>query len=331
MCIRDRANIAFTPIDWLDVNAGRQILTWGKGDLLFVNDLFPKGYQAFFIGRSIEYLKAPSDAIKLTFHIPWFELNTVYVPRFNSDRFIDGSFLSYFNPFTNSFSGFLSRDNFNVPNRWFKDAEYHWRARKSIKGWDVALYGNYGFWKSPAGVDLSNGDLTFPRLTVHGFSVEKPIKGGIAVIEFGHYWSTQDKSGDDFAIRNSEIVFLIGYNYDFKNDFKVVIQYFAQDILQFNEFVSSLPPGAEAPNQWRDMITLKLTKLLNKQKLELSSVLFYSIADSDVYWRWTSSYKIDDYWKVELGFNYFDGVDQFTFWNQLSFNNNAYIGIRRAF
>ncbi|MCA9773711.1 MAG: hypothetical protein KC466_14940, partial [Myxococcales bacterium] len=29
------------PSDFLDVKVGRQILTWGTGDLLFINDLFP--------------------------------------------------------------------------------------------------------------------------------------------------------------------------------------------------------------------------------------------------------------------------------------------------
>ena len=52
------------PLSMLDLKAGRQVLTWGTGDLLFINDLFPKDWNAFFIGRDVEYLKAPSDAIK---------------------------------------------------------------------------------------------------------------------------------------------------------------------------------------------------------------------------------------------------------------------------
>ena len=36
------ANVTFTPLDFMDVRAGRQTLTWGTGDLIFLNDLFPK-------------------------------------------------------------------------------------------------------------------------------------------------------------------------------------------------------------------------------------------------------------------------------------------------
>jgi len=51
------ANAALTPTDFMDLKVGRQILTWGKGDLIFINDMFPKDWQSFFIGRDTEYLR----------------------------------------------------------------------------------------------------------------------------------------------------------------------------------------------------------------------------------------------------------------------------------
>ena len=50
----------------LDVKLGRQVLTWGTGDLLFLNDLFPKDWVSFFAGRDDEYLKAPSNTLRAT-------------------------------------------------------------------------------------------------------------------------------------------------------------------------------------------------------------------------------------------------------------------------
>ena len=35
----------------IDVRAGRQVLTWGTGDYIFLNDLFAKDWQSFFSGR----------------------------------------------------------------------------------------------------------------------------------------------------------------------------------------------------------------------------------------------------------------------------------------
>jgi hypothetical protein len=39
--VRD-TNILLTPLESVDLKVGRQVLTWGTGDLLLLNDLFPK-------------------------------------------------------------------------------------------------------------------------------------------------------------------------------------------------------------------------------------------------------------------------------------------------
>ena len=50
------------------------------GDLLFINDLFPKDWVSFFVGRDDEYLKAPSDSLKASFFNELFNLDFVYTP-----------------------------------------------------------------------------------------------------------------------------------------------------------------------------------------------------------------------------------------------------------
>ncbi|MHC4510073.1 MAG: hypothetical protein ACYTAO_14130, partial [Planctomycetota bacterium] len=91
------ANIFTRPTDYLDVKVGRQILTWGTGDLVFINDLFPKDWQSFFIGRDTEYLKAPSDAAKISLFGDWANLDIALTPQFDPDRFISGRRISYWN------------------------------------------------------------------------------------------------------------------------------------------------------------------------------------------------------------------------------------------
>ncbi|MEJ2646961.1 MAG: hypothetical protein P8016_00975, partial [Sedimentisphaerales bacterium] len=91
------ASIFTRPTDYMDVKVGRQILTWGTGDLIFINDLFPKDWQAFFIGRDIEYLKAPSDAAKVSLFSDAVNVDFVYTPKFDPDRFITGKRISYYN------------------------------------------------------------------------------------------------------------------------------------------------------------------------------------------------------------------------------------------
>ena len=91
-----QAVIILRASDWLDVRAGRQVLTWGTGDLLFLNDLFPKDFVSFFVGRDDEYLKAPANALRLTFYSSLVNLDLVATPVFEPDRSITGERLSFF-------------------------------------------------------------------------------------------------------------------------------------------------------------------------------------------------------------------------------------------
>ncbi|MBI4649926.1 hypothetical protein HY745_01250 [Candidatus Desantisbacteria bacterium] len=36
-----------------DIRIGEQVITWGTGDLLFINDIFPKDWNAFYSGQDI--------------------------------------------------------------------------------------------------------------------------------------------------------------------------------------------------------------------------------------------------------------------------------------
>ena len=112
------ANLFFLASDAIELKAGRQILTWGTGDLLFINDLFPKDWPSFFIGRESEYLKAPSDALKVSFFPEAFSLDIVFTPQFDASRAITGERISYYNPFTGELAGKDAVISAEEPDEW---------------------------------------------------------------------------------------------------------------------------------------------------------------------------------------------------------------------
>lgn len=69
----------------LDVRLGRQIITWGVGDLIFITDMFPKNRVAFISGLPLEYLKKGSDAVNVTSHWAGTSLQVVLIPHFEAD------------------------------------------------------------------------------------------------------------------------------------------------------------------------------------------------------------------------------------------------------
>ncbi|NCF74794.1 MAG: hypothetical protein GWP67_14995, partial [Gammaproteobacteria bacterium] len=95
--IRD-LTAAFTLGQNLDIKVGRQVQTWGTGDLVFLNDLFPKDFVSFFAGRDDEYLKAPGNSIRLTRFSTAVNIDFVWSPRFDPDIYLTGERFSFFSP-----------------------------------------------------------------------------------------------------------------------------------------------------------------------------------------------------------------------------------------
>ncbi len=324
------ANIFLRPNDFLDLKVGRQVLTWGTGDLIFINDLFPKDWQSFFIGRDNEYLKAPSDALKASLFGDWANLDIVYTPRFDPDRHIDGTRLSYWNSNLARLAGEDAVIHTDKPNSWFRDSEFAARLYKNINNYEFALYGYRGYWKSPSGQNDSMSQAIFPDLNVYGASVRGAIGKGIGNLEFGYYESADDLTGKNPLIDNSQMRYLVGYTQEIAKDFTAGVQYYLEQMQDFSQYKSNLISGP-ARDRDRHLITLRLTKLLMNQNLRCSLFTYYSPSDKDVHIRPNINYKLNDNTALEIGGNIFFGDYSNTFFGQFQNNTNVYAGMRYSF
>ena len=327
------ANIFARPTDTMDLKFGRQVLTWGTGDLIFVNDLFPKDWQSFFIGRDVEYLKAPSDAVKMSLFFDAVNLDVTYTPEFDSDRFISGERLSYWNPVVNG--GRLAGEDrtLSVERRreFFEEDEVALRLYRNISNYELACYGYWGYWKSPGGFNQTRSAAVFPELYVYGASLRGTVGKGIGNVELGYYDSLDDRSGDDPLINNSEMRYLLGYSQEIGTDFTAGVQYYVEQMLDYGSYEDTLPAGMPARDEFRHVTTLRLTKLLMSQNLRLSLFTYYSPSDEDVYMRPIANYKASDQLSLEIGSNIFFGDDDYTFFNQFQNNTNLYTAVRYSF
>ena len=317
------------PSETLDIKLGRQILTWGTGDLVFLNDLFPKDWQSYFIGRNKEYLKAPSDALKLSYFSNFANIDVVYTPKFDSDRFITGEYVSYWNGNLGRISGNDVTNSFNQPDKWFADDEVAVRLYKNINNYEYALYGYSGFWKRPGGETIS-GTSIFPKLSVYGASARGKVGQGIGNAEIAYYMSEDDRSGSNPLINNSEMRFVLGYTQDLAKDLNASLQYYIEHMLKYSEYRDNLS-GGKVRDRDRHVITLQLTQLLMNQNLELSLSSYYSPSDNDAYLRPTIQYKYSDKVIIEGGANIFFGEKKHTFFGQFEKNTNIFAAIRYSF
>ncbi|MDT8449649.1 MAG: hypothetical protein RQ847_05680 [Wenzhouxiangellaceae bacterium] len=317
--------------DHADLRAGRQILTWGVGDLLFLNDLFPKDWNSFFTGRDVEYLKAPSDAVKLALFSDWANLDIVYTPKFDPDRFLDNRRLSLFDPRSGRLIG--RHDSFRPsrPSGWFDDDEWAFRLHRTVGGWEAAAYGYRGFWKSPAGFDPVSGRPLFPELSASGGSLRGPVHTGIVSLETSWYRSRDDLAGANPFLPNSQFRFLAGYEQELVPDLMLGGQYYLERTLDFDALTRNLPEGFSAPDENRHLLTVRLTLLTHGQYVTWSLFTFASPSDEDAYLRGLWSWKATDAWTLSAGFNLFEGTERSTFFGQFEDNTNAYLAVRYGF
>lgn len=327
---------------WFTMRFGRQVLTWGTGDFLFLNDLFPKDFNSFFIGRADEYLKAPSTSIKTTFLMNKVGLDLVWTPIFEPDRFIDGERLSFFNPLLGEIQG--DRSPFSpieplFPEKRLRSGTVHGRLYGSAGPVELAAYGYVGFWPQPNAIDFPDPTdppdevprLTYARLAVYGASIRAPLGGGLFNVEGAFYDSFEDRSGTDGEIPNSQFRGLAGYERELFPKFQMGLQYYLEYTFEHDDLIANSPFAEYEQNRFRHLVTLRLTQLLVMDKLELSLFTFFSPDELDTYIRPRITYKIIDALAFVVGANLMFGRDDFTFFGQLKENTNVYVRLRYSF
>ena len=339
--IRD-ASVFVRASSWFNMRFGRQVLTWGTGDFLFLNDLFPKDYNSFFIGRADEYLKAPSNSIITTFTIKKVGLDLVWTPIFEPDRFIDGDRLSFFNPLGPTPGIIGDRSDLTPiepvdPDQQLKNGTGHGRLYGTVGAYELAAYGYVGFWRQPNALTfLVPGDptsirLTYARLAVYGASVRGPLGGGLFNAEVAYYDSFDDREGTDPTIPNSQFRGLVGYERELLPKFQMGLQYYLEYMFHHDELIQSSFFAPYEPPEFRHLLTLRLTQLLVLDRLELSLFVFFSPNELDTYIRPRITYKIIDPLAFVVGANLMFGRDDYTFFGQLEQNTNVYVRLRYSF
>lgn len=327
-----RLNLLWQPLPALDLRLGRQIITWGTGDRVFLNDTFPKDLR-YWLGRDIEYVKAPSDAARVSWYSPLANLDVVYSPRFNASRYVNGERLSFWNDNAGRLVGRDDVIEVVKPSDWFEDDELALRLYRNYAGAELALYAYDGFYRDPAGSDPATGTFLFPRLRTLGASARTPLGRGILNLEFAHWKSRDDPAGTDPFISNGENRYLLGYEWEALPDFTVNLQYYGTQMHHHGSYKANLPGGVPERPEYRHTITVGLTRLLLGQNLKLSWFSLYTPRNGDFYARPEVNYKIDDQWSLEIGANWFDNADDepFAELGQFKYNSNVYGMVRYTF
>ncbi|WP_100643442.1 hypothetical protein [Alteromonas facilis] len=313
--------------DWgkhFDLKIGQQVLTWGTGDYVFLNDLFPKDYQSFFSGRDDEYLKAPSLSVRLSGFFELANIDVAITPEFTSDNYINGDYFSFFSP--------MARQNvapgFEVPSSLEPDSpEVAVRAYKTIGQTEYAVYAYDGYHKSPNSFTI-NGIPYFAELAVYGASAITPMGSGLFNAEFAYYDSKDDAEGNNPLIANSQTRWLVGYEQELIKNLTGSVQWYMERTLDHDQLILNSPTPEYEPNRSRVVLTQRLSYRALQQTLTFSLFNFYSTSDSDGYAKMSVDYSPGDKWRLSGGLNLFYGNEPQSFFNQFADASNAFVRYR---
>lgn len=319
-----------SPTSSVDLKIGRQVLTWGTGDLLFLNDLFPKSWVSFFSGRDDEYLKAPSDAVRMTWFTEHVNLDAVWSPRFEPDEYLTGERFSFFSPLAGAIVAPRPPLSAARPGRSFDNGELALRLFKTAGSTEYAAYFYRGFYKRPLGLN-ADFEPIFPRLSVYGASMRRPLAKGLFNAEFAYHKSRGDSSGTNPLIPNDQLRVLLGYEFEARPRLTVGLQYYLEQTRDYGALIaSSLAPSFE-PDRQRHVLTNRLTYRTSQDMLTLSLFTFFSPSDNDYFLRPSISFRQSDRWTFTGGANLFGGEHSHTFFGQLEDDTNVYFRARFNF
>ncbi|MEE9442277.1 MAG: hypothetical protein V3V99_06375 [candidate division Zixibacteria bacterium] len=332
----------FTMSIGIDFKVGRQVLTWGTGDLIFINDVFGKDYQSFFIGRQDQYLKAPQTALRAEWYGNLGSLALVAIPDFEPNILPTGERISFYNPQSDAIVGPEGYILPIEPENSFDNVEIAVRYSKMIGGVNFSGYGYRGFYKDPMGFDPMAGEIFFPRLNVYGASLRGQAGGGVYWLEGGYYDSRQDSKGNNFFIINSSLKAMAGFERQVATDLTANLQFQFEQMGEYDDYekshnlasiqaaMMSMPQPVKAEKN-RTLVTSRWSKQLYSQTVLISLFGFYSPSDEDAYVRFSTEYKYSDELSIMIGGNIFDGKHHHTPFGQFDLNDNAYLKFNYGF
>ena len=171
-----------------------------------------------------------------------------------------------------------------------------------------------------------------PRLHLYGASIRGATWGGVLWLEGGYYDSRDDQDNRNPLVPNSSATGLVGFERQIATNLTANLQWQVDRIFDYDEYQAGQEQfRAYVRDEWRHLLTTRVTKLLHNELVTLSGFLFYSPTDKDGYLRLSAAYKYTDQLELAAGANLFAGDVPATEFGQFRLNDNLYLKVTYGF
>ncbi len=324
--------------DSFELRLGRQMATWGVADRLFINDVFPKNWSAFYSGQPLEYMKIGSDMVKTSVFGDGWDTEIALIPVAQYDV-VPGT--TRYQLAGNQMLPVQARE------KRLSGGEAAIRLHTAVGNTDIALYAFKGFWHQPdKGYTMVTANITatnptgmttiYPRLNSFGATVQDTLLGGVLSLETGYYDSIDDKAGTDPFIANSQYRYLVGYEHDIWTDITLGLQLYGEIMKNYTAYYNAAQAaflagtGPKPVARHRKIGTVNIRSLWMNQTLT-ASLFAMGVAGGgrmavpDLY------YAVTDEFSVNLGAHVFWGGPNSWMLGMMKNDDNVYTNAKWTF
>ncbi len=314
--------------DRFELRAGRQMMTWGVADRLFISDIWPKDWAAFYAGLPLEYMKLPTDALKITHFAGPIDLELVLAPRAQVDVVPDaGRWVVYMPP------GLRGE---RKPAAKLNAGEAGFRLHLPAGGWDFNLYAARTHWHQPDKAMDAQGFVIYPRLNVYSGTIQGGFFGGVLSLEAGLYQSVEDSGGTNPLIANSQQRWLVGYEHELWADATLALQVYGERMLHYDRYLPAAQGAFAAGRGPKPLPKNRIFMTANLRMQMLNQTLTASVFAMHIRHGGTMvnpelSYAVSDALSVTAGGHIFTSGPDSWLLGMMKHDDNAYLWARYSF
>lgn len=328
-------------IKWksLDARIGRQVIRWGKADEVNPVDNFtPEDFKEYVnLDRADRKLPVLALYPKYFFR-PSTSLEGIWIPFF-SENLIAESEQDWEFFFRRNYRKRLGFTPFpeKRPGRRFENSVWATRLVHQGSLADASLSYAYHFEQNPTYEIHRNPPFAPPPVpgTIDTVWTREHSVGtdfefarndfgvrGEGVFTTNKPYITHDTSDDDFVERKHTFQTVIGFDYTYKSDNYINLQYTQDFILDHEE--------AMEPRAYESSITWRVWRKFFHEKLKIQSVGRFYLTDLDFYYKFDLTYELAQDLEINTGVMIFEGEEQDIF-GQFDKNDQLFLNTKYTF
>lgn len=322
---RDRLAVREAFVDWAptstaSVKLGRQVLTWGVSDYLYVNDVFPKNYDSFFTGGGFDRMKEPVDAARAQWHAGSVDVEAV-AARTKADR----------SPASERFTAMTMSSMAVAVDDEDDRADLALKVSGHTGGWDLAGYAaSFRSREQRQFMDGSGLRVNRPRLRHLGASATGNAAGGLMWLEAAARDAGEERPTTvNRHFLGSAAKAIAGYSREIGTDLTASAQLQLEAATSRQRYLDSLAPGLRPLKPVSTTLHLRVYGSWMNQTLSGGAQVFLG-NEGDSHFNPFVSWSPADGWTVEGGANLFNGKPD-TRYGAFKDDSNVYVLGRYSF